>query len=85
MEKKRFTDKAASDRNALFQGAVNVKIDMVNFSNKPGEGQGNFSSGLPPIDTDPEVSGGLQQLERGNRDLVSLIYGRIIILYRTMI
>ena len=69
LEKKRFTDKLGSERSALMAGAVSIKIDpslsVKNQQDNP------YSTDLPPIDDDPDVTEGLKMLQGQNQDLVN--------------
>lgn len=67
LEKKRYSDKLSTDRGALFAGAAEGR-QMTTFNGRPNVPP-PASSDLPDIDADPEVTEGLQALDRGNKDI----------------
>ena len=73
LEKKRYNEKLAADRSALFSGAAPVKVEFTQFPNgRPGPSTGATGENLPEIDDDPEVARELAMLQQGNRDIVRL-------------
>lgn len=70
MEKKRFNDKVNSERSALMSGAISIKIDPTAAALSRNNNSSNYTSDLPPIDDDPEITSGLKDLNAQNNDLV---------------
>ena len=83
LEKKRFTDKLASDRSALFAGAAvaNIKIGTINDVKESKSDlcvdmseKGKYDSSLPDIDPDPETAQDLMMLKDRNQEIVRMVW-----------